>query len=89
MILRLRTKENLDAIEKRFYLGAYKISDSKIEIISHVEIFNWEGSQLISAEFDKTQTEYQTKLHGFENKRRVIAFNNPIIIDLQNNRHNF
>ena len=68
LTLRLRTKNNLMELLQAGKSGAWKVAKGKEKQISHVQIFNWDGSMMLVAAHDVSNS-----FRRSEDSRLVVA----------------
>ncbi len=69
--LRVRTADNLLKLLAQNQTGDWIVARSKIEQITHVQVVNWDGTQMIEAVFDRNASFY---LDPPKNNRLVVKF---------------
>ena len=70
LTLRLRTKDDLMELLQAQKSGAWKVAKGKEKQISHVQIFNWDGSMMLAASHDVSNSYRRS-----EDNRLVVALN--------------
>jgi uncharacterized protein YjhX (UPF0386 family) len=82
VIVRLRTRNDLRELLKAGRSGEWKIGKNKEKEIYQVQIFNWDGSLVLQASFDISQssrTEDKRLIVGFSTKdARIIKCDPPL-----------
>lgn len=87
LILQVRTADNLLELLAQHQTGDWIVAKSNIEKITHVQVVNWDGTQMIEAVFDRNASFY---LHPPKDNRLVVKFldgrivNCNILFDGQN-----
>jgi len=75
MILKIRTKDNLQELIRHGNSPSWVISESKIQHIKNVEIYQFDGKKVIKGKFDIT------KSSRTESGRLIVGFNEATIED--------
>jgi hypothetical protein len=78
MTLQVRTRNNLLELLAKNESGAWVVGKSKVEQISHVQVVNFEGTQMIEGIFDRNSSFYTEE---FGQDRLVIKFLDGRIIN--------
>jgi hypothetical protein len=73
MILKIRTKDELDELMKKNISYSWKISAWRLDLIKEIQIYSFNGKNRIRAEFDRERSEL------LENGRVAIAFKKAIV----------
>jgi hypothetical protein len=73
MILKIRTRDHLETLLEQSYTAAWVIADNKIDQITEVWIYQFDGKRLLKSIFDKTNS------YRNNQKRLVVAFKNASI----------
>jgi hypothetical protein len=69
--LQVRTGDNLLELLAQNQTGDWIVAKSKIEQITHIQVVNWDGTQMIEAVFDRNASFY---LDPPNDKRLVVKF---------------
>lgn len=75
LTLQLRTRDNLLELLARGESPAWVVAEDKIQKITHVQVVNWDGSQMIECEFDRNASWRR------EDGRLVVKFLNACIVN--------
>lgn len=69
--LRVRTGDNLLELLAQNQTGDWIVARSKIEQITHVQVVNWDGTQMIEGVFDRNASYY---LDAPNDNRLLVKF---------------
>jgi hypothetical protein len=56
--LQVRTRDNLLELLAKNETGDWKVGNKKIPLITHVQVVNWGGTQMIEGVFDRNDSYY-------------------------------
>jgi hypothetical protein len=70
LILRVRTKDNLLELLAQSQTGDWKVGRDKIQEITHIQVVNWDGTQMIEGVFDRNASYYVDE----SNIRFIVKF---------------
>jgi hypothetical protein len=56
--LQVRTRDNLLELLAQNQTGDWRVARGRIEQITHVQVVNWDGTQMIEAVFDRNASHY-------------------------------
>lgn len=59
LTLQVRTKDNLLELLAKNETGDWLVGKEKIHLITHVQVLNWEGTQMIEGVFDRNASYYK------------------------------
>ncbi|MBD1804089.1 hypothetical protein H6F98_01185 [Microcoleus sp. FACHB-SPT15] len=60
LILQVRTKDNLLELLAKNQTGDWIVAKEKTHHITHIQVLNWEGTQMIEGIFDRNASYYLT-----------------------------
>jgi hypothetical protein len=78
LTLQVRTRDNLLELLAKNQTGDWIVAKSKIEQITHVQVVNWDGTQMIEAVFDRNASFY---LNPPKDNRLVVKFQDGRIVN--------
>ena len=71
LTLQVRTRDNLLELLAKNQTGDWKVGNHKIPLITHVQVLNWDGTQMIEGVFDRNASYY---LDPPDDDRLVVKF---------------